>query len=147
MASSSRGRTISSLSSNLTNSSKVTEDSELSVDISFTLPQLLPLIKFPREKERRQRTTLLVKVWLMIAGFYRRAGLLEECKGAVTEAQKLIQTLESDFAKELSLGPSSTKGPAWGEKKSIDELWGDLYSEVSSADFFVVNYNTDGLLT
>ncbi|KAK1249827.1 hypothetical protein MKX08_009830 [Trichoderma sp. CBMAI-0020] len=130
MASSSRGRTISSLSSNLTNSSKVTEDSELSVDISFTLPQLLPLIKFPREKERRQRTTVLVKVWLMIAGFYRRAGLLDECKGAVTEAQKLIQTLESDFAKELSLGPSSTKGPAWGEKKSIDELWGDLYSEL-----------------
>ncbi|UKZ88544.1 uncharacterized protein TrAFT101_004296 [Trichoderma asperellum] len=129
MASSSRGRTISSLSSNLTNSSRMTDDSELSIDISFTLPQLLPLIQFPREKERRQRTTVLVKVWLMIAGFYRRAGMLEDCKGAVTEAQKLIQTLESDLAKELSLGPGSTKGPAWGEKKSIDELWGDLYSE------------------
>ncbi|GFP52065.1 putative cargo-transport protein ypp1 [Trichoderma asperellum] len=116
--------------SNLTNSSRVTDDSELSVDISFTLPQLLPLIQFPREKERRQRTTVLVKVWLMIAGFYRRAGMLEDCKGAVTEAQKLIQTLESDLAKELSLGPGSTKGPAWGEKKSIDELWGDLYSEL-----------------
>ncbi|KAL6909021.1 putative filamentation protein Rhf1 [Trichoderma evansii] len=130
MASSSRGRTISSLSSNLTNSSRMTDDSELSVDISFTLPQLLPLIKFPREKERRQRTTILVKVWLMIAGFYRRAGLLEDCKGAITEAQKLIQTLESDLAKELSLGPGSLKSAAWGEKKSIDELWGDLYSEL-----------------
>ncbi|KAL7921944.1 putative filamentation protein Rhf1 [Trichoderma austrokoningii] len=124
MASSSRGRTISSLSSNLTNNSKLTEDSELSVDISFTLPQLLPLIKFPRENERRRRTTVLVKVWLMIAGFYRRARLLEDCKGAVTEAQKLIQTLETDFARDRFLGP------AWGEKKSIDELWGDLYSEL-----------------
>lgn len=147
MASSSRGRTISSLSSNLTNSSRVTDDSELSVDISFTLPQLLPLIQFPREKERRQRTTVLVKVWLMIAGFYRRAGMLEDCKGAVTEAQKLIQTLESDLAKELSLGPGSTKGPAWGEKKSIDELWGDLYSEVSSTTLLIAVYITDGLLT
>jgi hypothetical protein len=147
MASSSRGKTISSLSSNLTNSSKLTEDSELSVDISFTLPQLLPLVKFPREKERRQRTTILVKVWLMIAGFYRRAGLLEDCKGAITEARKLIETLETDFAKERSLGPSSTNGPAWGEKKSIDELWGDLYSEVSSAALLVVNHNTDGSLT
>ncbi|KAM0263060.1 hypothetical protein ACHAQJ_001439 [Trichoderma viride] len=130
MASSSRGKTISSLNSYPSMNSKVSNESELPSDISFTLPQLLPLIKFPRDKERNQRTTILVKVWLMIAGFYRRAGMLEDCKGAVAEAQKLIQTLESDIAKALSVGPASTKGPAWGEKKSIDELWGDLYSEL-----------------
>jgi hypothetical protein len=132
MGSSSRGRTVSSLNSYLSTNSRVTDESDLSADISFTLPQLLPLIKFPREKERNQRTTILVKVWLMIAGFYRRAGMLEDCKGAIAEAQKLIQTLESDIAKALSVGPAPTRGPVWGEKKSIDELWGDLYSEVSS---------------
>lgn len=73
--------------------------------------------------------------------------MLEDCKGAITEVQKLIQTLESDLAKELSLGPGSLKGAAWGEKKSIDELWGDLYSEVSSAALLIVIYNIDGLLT
>ncbi|KAL7792534.1 putative filamentation protein Rhf1 [Trichoderma ceciliae] len=130
MASSSRGRTVSSLNSYLSTNSKLTDDSELSADISFTLPHLLPLIKFPGDKERNQRTTILIKVWLMIAGFYRRAGMLEDCKGAVAEAQKLIQALQSDVAKMLSSGPVSTRGPAWGEKKSMDELWGDLYSEL-----------------
>ncbi|RFU73562.1 filamentation [Trichoderma arundinaceum] len=130
VANSSRGRTLSSLNSYLSTNSKLTDDSELSTDISFTLPHLLPLIKFPRDKEKNQRTTILVKVWLMIAGFYRRAGMLEDCKGAVAEAQKLIQTLESDMAKALPGGSGSTRGPAWGEKKSIDELWGDLYSEL-----------------
>lgn len=134
MTTSSRGRTLSSLNSYLSTNSKLTDDSELSNDISFTLPHLLPLIKFPRDKERHQRTTTLIKVWLMIAGFYRRAGMLEDSKGAVAEAQKLLQTLESDMAKLLSSGSGSTRGPAWGEKKSIDELWGDIYSEVSCTD-------------
>ncbi|KAH6606818.1 filamentation [Trichoderma cornu-damae] len=132
MASSSGGRALPSLSSYLSTNSKPTDDdSDPSTDISFTLPHLLPLIKFPKDKERNQRTAILIKVWLMIAGFYRRAGMLEDCKGAVAEAQKLIQTLESDVAKASSSGSgSSTRGPAWGEKKSVDELWGDVYSEL-----------------
>ncbi|EHK15600.1 putative filamentation protein Rhf1 [Trichoderma virens Gv29-8] len=130
MANSSRGRTLSSLNSYLSTNSKYTDDSDMSTDISITLPHLLPLIKFPKNKEKSQRTTILIKVWLMIAGFYRRAGMLEDCKGAVAEAQKLVQTLESEMAKEPTSGSGSTRGPAWGEKKSIDELWGDIYSEL-----------------
>ncbi|KAL6866938.1 putative filamentation protein Rhf1 [Trichoderma novae-zelandiae] len=129
VANSSRGRTRSSMNSYLSTNSKYADD-DLSGDVSFTLPHLLPLIKFPKDKERNQRTTILIKVWLMIAGFYRRAGMLEDCKGAIAEAQKLIQTLESDVAKDPASGPGSTRGASWGEKKSIDELWGDIFSEL-----------------
>ncbi|KAL7822142.1 putative filamentation protein Rhf1 [Trichoderma gracile] len=129
MANSSRGRTRSSMNSYLSTNSKYADD-DLSGDVSFTLPHLLPLIKFPKDKERNQRTAILIKVWLMIAGFYRRAGMLEDCKGAVAEAQKLIQTLESEVAKDPASGPATTRAPTWGEKKSVDELWGDIYSEL-----------------
>lgn len=131
LSSLSRGRTLSSLNSYLSTNSKATDYSELAADSTYALPHLLPLIQFPRDKERTQRTTILIRVWLMIAGFYRRANMLDDCKGAVTEAQKLVQALETDSGKELSAGAGSNRDRAWAERKTIDELWGDVYSEVS----------------
>ncbi|KAK5989931.1 hypothetical protein PT974_08194 [Cladobotryum mycophilum] len=125
-----RGRTLSSLNSYLSTNSKSNDISELSTDATLTLPYLLPLVQFPRDKERAQRTAILVKVWLMIAGFYRRAGMLEDSQGAVSEARKLVEALESESTKELSGGSGTTAGSVWAERKSIDELWADVYSEL-----------------
>lgn len=90
---------------------------------------LLPLVQFPKDKERSQRVTILMRVWLMIAGFYRRAGMTEDCKGAITEAQRLVQSLENDSSRDPS-GSGSLKAAGWAERKSVEDLWSELWSEV-----------------
>ncbi len=69
-------------------------------------------------------------VWLTIAGFYRKAGLLGDAQKACAEAQKIVQDLESDVAGDAS-GNLSTKQAGWGEKKSVEELHADVWAEVS----------------
>ncbi|KAH7272887.1 hypothetical protein MRS44_003391 [Fusarium solani] len=117
------------LNSYLSTQSKSTDYSELSVDNAYSSTCVLPLVQFPKDKERAQRVTILIRVWLMIAGFYRRAGMKEDCKGAATEAQRLIQSLEADLARDPS-GSSGLKGPGWADKKSIEDLWSDYWAEL-----------------
>ena len=127
-------RPIGHLNSYLSTQSKSTDYSELSVDNAYASTCILPLIHFPKDKERSQRAALLIRVWLMIAGFYRRAGMRDDCKGAVTEAQRLIQSLESDLARDPS-GSGALKSLGWAEKKSVEDLWSDLYAEVRRTPF------------
>ncbi|SPJ84090.1 uncharacterized protein FTOL_10606 [Fusarium torulosum] len=124
-----RARPVGHLNSYLSTQSKSTDYSELSVDNAYASTCILPLIHFPKDKERAQRVALLIRVWLMIAGFYRRAGMREDSKGAITEAQRLIQSLESDLARDPS-GSGALKTPSWAEKKSVEDLWSDLYAEL-----------------
>ncbi|PTD09952.1 hypothetical protein FCULG_00008728 [Fusarium culmorum] len=128
-SSSFRARPVGHLNSYLSTQSKSTDYSELSVDNAYASTCILPLVHFPKDKERSQRVVLLIRVWLMIAGFYRRAGMQEDSKGAITEAQRLIQSLESDLARDPS-GSGSLKAPSWAEKKSVEDLWSDLYAEL-----------------
>ncbi|KAF5013530.1 hypothetical protein FDECE_471 [Fusarium decemcellulare] len=123
-----RARPLGHLNSYLSTQSKSTDYSELSVDNAYASTCILPLIQFPKDKERSHRVTILVRVWLMIAGFYRRAGMKEDCRGAITEAQRLIQSLETDATRDPS-GSGSLKSPGWAEKKGIEDLWSDLWAE------------------
>jgi hypothetical protein len=88
-----------------------------------------PVTRFPKGQEKRRRTAILVKVWLLISGFYRRASMYEDAKGAVVEAQKLVQGVEADVSKDTT-GNVSLDHPGWGGGKSVGELWGDVFSEV-----------------
>lgn len=103
---------------------------------------VLPVIHFDKEHERRRRGAILMKIWLMIAGFYRKAGMFDDAKGAVAEAQKIVQSMEAELGKESGEGdrktshPTSLRDPGWAGKKSIEELWADVWCEVSSALFF-----------
>ncbi|ODA80142.1 hypothetical protein RJ55_03100 [Drechmeria coniospora] len=112
--------------------SKSAECAETSAEGSSASPPLLPLVQFSKEKQRAQRVTILVKVWLTIAGFYRRAQMLDDAKGAIAEAQKLVQALESEASGDSlrGRGGGSQAGAGWAETKSIDELWGDVWSEL-----------------
>ncbi len=84
---------------------------------------------FPSTQQRRQATELLVKVWLVVAGLYRRSGLYEDAKGAIDEAFKLVEGLEIEVAKvESSSRAFAARG--WGGGKSVDHLWGDVWAEV-----------------
>jgi tetratricopeptide (TPR) repeat protein len=88
-----------------------------------------PLTKFPQEQQSRRRLTILVQVWLFIAGFYRRANMYEDAKGAIEEAYKLVEKMDADVSKDTT-GDVSISHPGWGGGKSIAELWGDIYAAV-----------------
>ncbi|KAI5928573.1 filamentation protein [Camillea tinctor] len=89
----------------------------------------LPMIHFPKEQVKRQRQTTLIKVWLMIASFYRRSGMHEDAKGAIDEARKLVDNLEIEVVKDTT-GSVTCKNPGWGGKTCVEELWGDVRTEM-----------------
>ncbi|OTB20272.1 hypothetical protein K445DRAFT_312705 [Daldinia sp. EC12] len=97
---------------------------------SLSPPNLLPIVQFSKEQVKRQRQTILVKVWLMIGAFYRRAKMYGDAKGAISEARKIVDGLESEVAKDAS-GSMALRDPGWGGKRSVEELWGDVLSELA----------------
>ncbi|QSZ30594.1 hypothetical protein DSL72_000151 [Monilinia vaccinii-corymbosi] len=86
-----------------------------------------PTTRFSKDSERRRRVSTLVKVWLLIAGFYRRATMYEDAKGAIEEAHKLVHGLEIDILNDPT-GLASFDNPGLGGGKSVAELWGDVFS-------------------
>ncbi|OAQ70087.1 filamentation protein [Pochonia chlamydosporia 170] len=124
-----RGKTVSSVHSVMTATSKSSDVTELTVDVTHASPNLLPLIQFSKEKAKAQKISLLIKIWLSIAGFYRRASMLDDGKAAVLEAQKLLAGMESEAARDQA-NTGATKGLGWAERKSMDDLWGDVWSEL-----------------
>jgi len=96
-----------------------------------------PATSFSREETRRRRVATLVKLWLLVAGFYRRAGLYEDAKGAGEEAFKLVQGLEADILKD-SGGVLSLDQRGWAGGKSVGELHADVFAEVSDLFYFVL---------
>ncbi|KAI0887374.1 TPR-like protein [Annulohypoxylon maeteangense] len=96
---------------------------------TLSAPSSLPVVLFAKEQVKRQRQTVLVKVWLMIATFYRRAKMYSDAKGAIDEAVSLVDGLEGEVAKDTS-GSVTLRDPGWGGKKSVEELWGDVQSEL-----------------
>ena len=107
------------------------EKQDTRLPISSSSPGNSPRTRFPKDQSTRRRTSILVKIWLLIGGFYRRASLLEDAKGAIEEAVKLVQQMEADVSQELT--PSVTvESSGMGGGKTVNELWGDIYSEVSA---------------
>ncbi|KAL2068293.1 hypothetical protein VTL71DRAFT_16391 [Oculimacula yallundae] len=87
-----------------------------------------PVTRFPKDQERRRRTAILVKVWLLISGFYRRASMYEDARGALEEAENLVRSAEIDVSKDTT-GNVSINNAGWGGGKTVQQLWADVYSE------------------
>lgn len=104
-----------------------------------------PVTRFPRDQERRRRTAILVKVWLLISGFYRRALMFDDAKGAVEEAHKLVQEAETEVLKDTT-GNVSIYEAGWGGGKSVAELWGDVFSEVCDEARLLLKCSTNVLI-
>lgn len=85
---------------------------------------------FTTTLERRHKISLLVNVWLVISGLYVRAAMYEDAKGAVDEAYKLAQGLEAEVA-QLDASARAFAAKSWGGGKSVEELWGDVWAQVS----------------
>ncbi|RDA84938.1 hypothetical protein CP532_5170 [Ophiocordyceps camponoti-leonardi (nom. inval.)] len=128
---SSRGKAASSSASYFSPTSRSGEYGALSTELTHATPHLLPLIRFPKETEKRQRTAMLMRIWLTVAGFYRRAKMLEECKAAISEAQKLVEGLETEsYQKEVETGGGCKNTQVWAERRSVDDSWGDVWAEL-----------------
>jgi cargo-transport protein YPP1 len=97
---------------------------------TFHLSSTNPITRFPQEQQRQRRVAILVKVWLLVSGFYRRAALYDDAKGAIEEAQKLVQSVDVEVFSD-STGSQTTSHQGWGGGKGVKELWADVSSEVS----------------
>ncbi|KAL7626300.1 hypothetical protein AAE478_003071 [Parahypoxylon ruwenzoriense] len=125
----SKGRGLLRFDSSASSTKGSANGSELLVLDLLSPSSPLPMVQFPKEQVKRQRQTVLVRVWLMIAAFYRRAQMYGDAKGAIDEAKKLVDNLENDVAKDAS-GSVTLTDPGWGGKKSVEELWGDVQTEM-----------------
>ncbi|KAJ5495400.1 hypothetical protein N7539_000516 [Penicillium diatomitis] len=85
-------------------------------------------MKFSHARSQKHALGLLVQIWLVIAGLYRRAGLFDDAREACQEALKQasrVETLTASF--ESSARAFSKRG--WDNAKSSDELWADVLTE------------------
>jgi tetratricopeptide (TPR) repeat protein len=88
-----------------------------------------PVIRFPKDQQRRRRMAVLINVWLLIGGFYRKAGLFEDSKAALREAETLVESMQDETLKDVG-ALVSVQHAGWGGGRSVGELWGDIFSEV-----------------
>ncbi|KAI1414677.1 TPR-like protein [Hypoxylon sp. FL1857] len=125
----SKGRGLLRFDSTASSTRGSTNGSDSLVLDSLSSPNPLPIVQFPSDQVKRQRQTVLVRIWLMIAAFYRRAKMYGDAKSAIEEARKLVDGLEGEVTKDTS-GTITLRDPGWGGKKSVEELWGDVQSEL-----------------
>lgn len=108
-----------------------------------TMASAAPRPRYPSARQKRHTVSLLIEVWLHIAGQYTRSELFEDAEGAIDEAHKLVEELQQAVAREdCSAKAFDEKG--WGGGRSVNKLWADVWAEVR--DFFPstnLDYNTD----
>ncbi|KAL4980206.1 hypothetical protein BDW66DRAFT_71507 [Aspergillus desertorum] len=85
-------------------------------------------IKFPHTEARKHALCILVKIWLLIAGLYRRASSFEDAAEACEEASKHLKRIETLTASQ-DASARSFRERGWTIPKSPDELWADIYAE------------------
>jgi hypothetical protein len=85
---------------------------------------------FPIFQERKHRISLLIQVWLFVAGLYTRAEVYSDAKGAIDEAADLVQALETQVAQQDSSSVKAFAARGWGGGKSVEELWADIWAQV-----------------
>lgn len=86
------------------------------------------ITKWSIAQSEKQALGILIKLWLIIAGFYRRASLFDDAREACEEAAKQTARVESvTAAHESSARAFSKRG--WSASKSSEELWADIYAE------------------
>ncbi|KAH0271233.1 hypothetical protein KCU91_g7532, partial [Aureobasidium melanogenum] len=87
-----------------------------------------PRLHYPSARQKRHTVSLLIEVWLHIAGQYTRSEFFEDAEGAVDEAHKLAEELQQAVAREdCSAKAFDEKG--WGGGRSVNRLWADVWAE------------------
>lgn len=84
--------------------------------------------RLSRSELHRYALSLLLKLWIFIAGLYRRAKMYDDAQGAIDEAFKHVKSVESSVAAQVS-SARAFDTPGWGGVKSVEQLWADAYAE------------------
>ena len=87
-----------------------------------------PLPQFSYLQAQKHAHGILVKVWLLIAGLYRRASMFEDAREACEEAQSHATRIEAIIATQES-SARAFADPGWGGVKSSNELLADICAE------------------
>ena len=84
--------------------------------------------QFPVGQSQKSALGIMVKIWLFIAGLYRRAFLFEDAQEACEEATVEVKRVEAISAShEASARSLTSRG--WGGRRSSEELRADIYAE------------------
>jgi cargo-transport protein YPP1 len=87
-----------------------------------------PSPQFPKAAEQIQAYGLLVKVWLFVAGLYRRASLFEDSVEACDESSRNASQIEALVCAQESSAVAFAD-PGWGGGRSSNEVWADVHTE------------------
>ena len=83
--------------------------------------------------DRRHKVTVLVSAYLFSAELYTRADTYEDAENLINAAVQLVESLEQELAasdEPVNARTLFLKG--WGNGKSIDGLWADIWAAVSA---------------
>ncbi|KAL3465818.1 hypothetical protein BJX64DRAFT_251918 [Aspergillus heterothallicus] len=86
------------------------------------------LTKFPHTQAQKHALCILIKIWLLVAGLYRRASAFDDAAEACEEASKYVKRIETLTATQ-DASARSFRERGWATPKSSDELWADIYAE------------------
>ncbi|OJJ41404.1 hypothetical protein ASPWEDRAFT_23497 [Aspergillus wentii DTO 134E9] len=103
------------------------QDVRLPISYRFDSPTNA-VVKFPIAQAQKHALGILIKVWLLVAGLYRRASLFEDANEACEEAFKQVTRIEALVAAQDSSAKLFSER-SWGTAKSSEELWADYYAE------------------
>lgn len=96
-------------------------------NLSTLLP--LPEPTYTPAEANRHALTLLTKIWLVITGLYRRASMPMDAQGALSEATKHVQAIETAIATNEGSSARAFATPGYSGLKACGELWADVLSE------------------
>lgn len=88
-----------------------------------------PVTLFSKEEQKRNKTAILIRIWLLISGFYRRASMYDDAQGAIDEARQLADKIESEDLQD-SNNLQLTSNFKWRGGKTVSQLWSDIYNEL-----------------
>jgi tetratricopeptide (TPR) repeat protein len=87
-----------------------------------------PRPRFSKAASQKHGLIILIRIWLLIAGLYRRAMMFDDSREACDEADRAAMRIESLVAAQES-SARAFAAPGWGGGKSSDEVWADVLCE------------------
>ena len=91
-------------------------------------PSTQPLPRFEIAASQKHALVILIKIWLLIAGVYRRALMFDDSREASNEAEAAARRVETLVATQESSSRAFANA-GWGGGKSSDEVWADVEAE------------------
>ena len=87
------------------------------------------LTRFPITQSHRRALGIVVKIWLFIAGLYRRELLFEDSQEACDEASRQVDRAEALVASSNETSSKAFTSRGWAGRRSSDELRADVCAE------------------